>query len=142
MRRQGRTLVVVDDLSAEELALAAAEGEDVLVTVSHPRNLKHLRLAWALAQRLSEMIPWLIDRDHAMSYLKVRARHIDTIIDGDGEVHVIPRSIAFASLSQAAFKRVFDRMVYVVVYEIVPGLDEEAFRQELFKMVEGPPYPT
>lgn len=136
MRRQGHTLVAADPLSQEALTNAITDGAEGLVTISFPRNLRQLRLAWALAQKLSEMVDWLPDREAAMNYLKIKGRHIDNVIDGDGEVHVIPRSIAFASCSQAKFNRIFDRFIHVIVTDIVPGLDSQKLREEVLALVE------
>lgn len=135
MRREGNRLAPVDPISEEDLATVPL-GKDVLVTVKSPRNLRQFRLAWALAKKVSDACEFLPDSETAMDWLKIKARHVKIIQDPrTQQVAIIPKSIAFASLSQDAFKRVFDRMVYVVCAEIVPGLDEGKLRAEISAMV-------
>ena len=109
---------------------------DLLVTVKTPRNPKQFRLAWALADIVSRSCDWLQDREVAMAWIKIRARHVNMISEPlTGKVAIVPRSIAFASLDQAGFKRVLDRMIYVVTTEIIPGMEEGALQRELESMV-------
>lgn len=135
MRREGNRLAPIDPISAEELLTVPAD-RDVLVVVKQPRNVRQHRLAWALAEKIHEACDWLKDREDAMDFLKIKARHVKYITDPrTGKIEIIPKSIAFASLSQDAFDRVFRRMVYVTCAEIVPGLEEEKLRAEIMNMV-------
>lgn len=134
MRRQGNRLVAVDPISEDELKLLP-DDRDVLVTAKTPRNIKQHRLAWALAEKVSEACDFLHDREDAMDWLKIKARHVKIIQEPfTQQVAIVPKSIAFASLSQQAFKRVLDRMIYVTCSEIIPGLDEGTLRGELEAM--------
>src|ERR1700722_1015636 len=115
MRREGGHLVPVDAVSAEMLAEIPLN-TGVMVTIKVPRNLRQFRLAWVLADIVSKSCDWLPDRETAMDWLKIKARHVRMIHDPlRNKTAIIPKSIAFASLDQAGFKRVFDRMVSVVV---------------------------
>jgi hypothetical protein len=135
--RRGKVLVPVDDLAAEEMA-RLPENKAALVTARVPRNPRHHRLAWALAQKLSEMVDGIHDREDAMTFLKIKARHVDYLTDPtNGNVYLVPRSINFASLDQTAFSRLWDRMCWIVCNEIVPGLDSEALQREILEMVDG-----
>ena len=110
--------------------------KELLVTARSPRNTKQFKLAWALAKKVSDACDFLQDSETAMDWLKIKARHVKMIQDPrTGIVSIIPKSIAFASLSQDAFKRVLDRMIFVTVSEIIPGLDEGKLRAELLEMV-------
>ena len=145
MVREGTHLVPVDEMSAEELARLPLRTQ-VLVKVTQPRNLRQHRLAWALATKISEACDWLHDREDAMSWLKINARHVRYIHDhSNGETQIIPKSIRFAALDQMGFDRIFKRMVYVTVTEIIPGIDEAALRAEIESMVgidQPPPDPV
>ena len=135
MRRQGNRLAPVDPISEDDLSKVPAD-RDVMVTIKTPRNLRQFRLAWALAQKVSEGTDFLADRDVAMSWLKIKARHVDMIQDPKtGQVAIVPKSIAFASVTQDQFKRIFDRMVFITITEIIPGLDEGSLRKEIEDMV-------
>ncbi len=134
MRRVGTHLTPVDPISEEEVRLIPAD-RDVLVTWKTPRNIKQHRLAWALAEKVSEACDWLHDRDDAMDWLKFKARHVRMLQDPvSGKVAIVPKSIAFASLSQAAFSRVLNRMIWVTCNEIISNLDEGTLRAELEAM--------
>src|ERR1700691_5225038 len=142
MVREGNHLVPVDEMSAEELTKLPLKTQ-VLVKVTMPRNLRQHRLAWALATKVAEACDWPRDRDDAMSGLKIKPRHVRYIHDTrSGEMQIIPKSIRFAALDQTGFDRVFKRMVYVTVTEIIPGLDEAALRAEIESMVGIDPTPA
>lgn len=135
MCREGNRLVPVDPVSAEMLAEVPL-GKQVMVTIKVPRNLRHFRLAWVLADIVSKSCDWLHDREAAMDWLKIKARHVRMIHDPlRNTTAIIPKSIAFASLDQLGFKRVFDRMISVVVTEIIPDMDEKSLRAELENIV-------
>lgn len=142
VRRQARRpheigLFAVDDLSFDELMKVPSE-KTSLVNAKSPRNPKHHALAWALATKLAEACDWLHDAEDAMTYLKVRARHVTWVTNPmTGEAIARPKSIAFASLDQVHFARVFDRFVWIITNEILPGIEEDALRAEILKMVEG-----
>ena len=135
MRREGNRLAPVDPISEEELQKIPLN-KDILVTFKTPRNLRQFRLAWALAHKVAEACDFLHDNEDAMDWLKIKARHVKFIQDPrTKQVAIVPKSIAFASLSQDAFKRVLDRMIYVTITEIIPGLKESDLRREIEKMV-------
>lgn len=141
MVREGNHLVPVDEMSAEVLATIPLRTQ-VLVTAKVPRNLRQHRLAWALATKISEACDFLADREAAMDWLKIKARHVRYIHDhNNGETAIIPKSIRFAALDQMAFDRLFKRMVFVTVTQILPGIDEAALRAEIESMVGIDPAP-
>lgn len=135
--RRGKTLVPVDDMAAEAIG-RLSEGKEVLITVRVPRSGRHHRLAWALAQKLSEMVDGLHDAEDAMTMLKFRARHVEYWTDPlTGHMRMLPKSINWASMDQTSFSRLWDRMTWIVAHDIVPGLDEEALRRDVLSMVDG-----
>jgi hypothetical protein len=143
MRREGSHLVPVDEVSADQICQIPTT-KSLLVEVKTPRNVRQFRLAWALAQVVGEAVDFLHDREDSMSWLKIKARHVTMLQNPrTKQVAIIPKSIAFASLSQDAFNRIFNRMVWVVCNEIIPGLQEGALRAELEAMVgiEAPASP-
>lgn len=135
MRREGERLAPIDPVSAEKLA-AVPTNVDLLVTVKTPRNVKHFQKAWVLAQKVSEACDWLTDREVAMAWLLIKARHVRYVHDlNNNQAVIIPKSIAWASLDQSAFTRLYNRILYVVTSEIIPGLDEGDLRREIEAMV-------
>jgi hypothetical protein len=134
MRRRGSALIPVMEVDVEVIA-SIPEGKDVFVSPKHRRNPRHHRLAWALAEKLAEMVGFP-DREDAMDFLKIKARHVKTIMDPrTGQIEVVPKSISWASLDQRAFGRIFNRMVWVICNDIIPGTDETALRAEVEAMI-------
>jgi hypothetical protein len=134
MRREGSHLVPVDAVAAEEIANLPAK--DLLVTVRTPRNIRQHRLAWALADKVADACDWLLDRQDAMDYLKLKAHHVRIMQNPKtGQTFIVPKSIAFASIDQQGFNRFFNRVVWIVCNEVIPGLKEKDLRDELLKMV-------
>ena len=137
LTKRGNMLVVVDDIAADELARIPND-KGVLVTIRVPRNIRHHRLAWALAQKLAENCDHLHDREDAMDYLKIKARHVKMMIDPrTGRLHMVPKSISFAALDQVGFNKLFDRFITVICEDILPGIDADALRAEVLAMVDG-----
>ena len=96
------------------------------------------KLAWGLANFLAENFDGFHDKEHAMDVLKVEAKHIDIITNPKtGEVTVKPKSIAFASLPQMDFNRIFNRFVWIVVTDFMPNLQVEALKEHLNQMLAG-----
>lgn len=130
-------LFAADPVSAEEFALIPND-KQLLVTTKTPRNIKQHKLVWALAKKVAEAVDFLHDQDDAMDWLKIKARHVRMLQDPKtGQVAIMPKSIAFASLSQQDFSRVLNRMIYVTCTEIIPGLEESVLRDEIMKLATG-----
>ncbi len=137
-RRRGGTLVPVDEIAADKLRLAAKDGADVMVEVRSRRNPKQHRFAWALAEKVAQSCEHIHDREDAMDMLKIAARHVRWVTDWrTGEMHPVPKSIAFASCPQAQFSRLMDRFVHIIVRDILPGIAEAELRAEIEAMVIG-----
>lgn len=135
MKRDGAHLVPIDQVAADMLA-EVPSGTGVMVTVKVPRNLRQFRLAWALADIVAKSCDWLTDRESAMDWLKIKARHVRMIHDPLRNVTaIVPKSISFAALDQTGFARVLNRMIYVTTTEIIPGLEESSLRAELESIV-------
>ena len=135
MRRDGNKLVCTSPIS-EEMIQEVPLNKELLVAVKAPRNTRQFKLSWALADIVSKSVEFLQDRESAMDWLKIKARHVRMIHDPrTGKTAIVPKSISFASLSQEGFRRVLDRMIYVTITEIIPGLEEGALRAELEAIV-------
>lgn len=135
--RVGKTLVPVDK-RADEIIVALKEGRQVLVNVHAPRNIRHHNKAWALAAIIGENADELQDADDAMDWLKIKARHVKWIVDpSTGSTLIVPKSIAFASLDQVHFSRLFDRFLYIVTTEIIPGLEEASLKKRIDEIIDG-----
>lgn len=137
MRKEGRRLVSVCQMSDEDMATIPND-KDLLVTVKAPRNLKQLRFAWALAQKIADARDDILDKDVAMDVLCEMTRHVKMVVNPvSGHAFLMRKSIG--TLDAAALSRLLNRMVYVTVAQIVPGLDEGQLRDEIESMVSGTP---
>lgn len=112
-------------------------GKDLVVRAHGARSPEQLAKAWVLAQKIADAT-WLHDKYDAMEWLKYKAHHFKWITDPTtGECVAKTKSIAFESLSQELFNRIFNRYVYVTCSEIIPGLDNTALRKSVEEMVNG-----
>ncbi len=135
MRRVGGSLQAVDQIADEELRSTVKAGQDVMVTVRVPRNIRQHRLAWALAHKVADALD-LHDREDAMDLMKIKARHVNYITDPKtGELWVRPKSIRFSSCSQEEFNRFFKRFIHIVVTELLDGVDKADLLHEIEGMV-------
>lgn len=114
------------------------QGTDVVVTATQSRNIKQMRLAWALAGKIAKSgVLGDADSRDVMNYLLKKAKHVRYIANQhrDGvEVEIIVKSIRFAQMEQTAFDRLFNRMIYIVATEILPDVPEGVIREEIEKM--------
>lgn len=135
MRRKGMRLEPVDQIAADDLASVPLD-RDLIVTVKAPKNTKQMRFAWALAQKIADARDEIHDKDVAMDVLCEMTRHVKMVVNPvSGHAFMVRKSIS--ALDGAAFSRLLNRMVYVTVTEIVPGLDEGQLRDEIEAMIAG-----
>lgn len=133
-------LVPVDD-QARELLLAIRKNRDVSVDLTTPRNPRHHRLYFQLVNFIGEHCDLFFGapREDIHLSLKVAAGLVDTKIDlGSRRIITVPRSIAWASMDQTAFRTFFDDATRVVANRWMPaGTTPESVRAELLSMVDG-----
>jgi len=126
-------LFAVADFAEDDLR-QIANGSDVLVRLTTPRNLKLLAYLWALATVVAESVDGLYDRDDAMEFLCVKAHYTRNVLDPrTGKLEIKRGSLS--RLSNEAMKRLAERMKFIVVSELVPGMDEGALGKRLEEMV-------
>lgn len=133
----GRSLEPATEFAAEDMGKLKANRQ-CLVRVKTPRSVRQHNLAWGLADFLAKNYEGFTDKEHAMDVLKTEARHVSLIYNPrTGETEIKPKSIAFGSLDQMAFNRIFERFIWIVLTLYLPDLEEEALRQHLLEMVGG-----
>lgn len=113
-------LVPLDQDGKEQIA-AMALGRDVMVHVHTARNPRHHRLMFSLWNLLHEGGVFDGDQDAFIEWAKYRTGHVRTSIDPFGRVNYIPKSMAFESMPQDAFKRFFDRVTWQVFTHLLGG---------------------
>lgn len=133
-RRKGNALLPADR-HAEDFLGELTDAKDVLVTIRQPRNPDHHRFFFAKLKAIVDATGRWGDVEELLDDLKLATRHVEkrqNIITGVW--YMKPKSIAFAAMGQAAFRRFDDRCNYVLaeagidVDEIVKQASEAAKR--------------
>ncbi len=121
---------------ADDVLAKIKLGDVAAVEVRKPRNLGHHRLYWALCTLVADNMDGDYSAEIVSDVLKIRAGHVTAVKTAKGEIF-LPKSISFSALDQIAFNDFFDRVLRVVVSDILPGLDSEILRAEVQSIVEG-----
>jgi Protein of unknown function (DUF1367) len=135
MRRTAHGLQAWDDEGSAALRKIPI-GTGVRVTITRPRSVRHHRLLWALLKKCIEAGADYPSEDSLLAALKIRSGHCDIVRLPSGQRHAQARSISFTALDQAAFNKVFDTFVKIIVAEILPGVTEDELRNEVLAMIE------
>lgn len=104
------------DAKAEEVVNKWKSGAQYSLTYAPARNPKFHRLVFAVATSVVTNAPegsyWNgKDALHLIRAVEISVGLVDEIVGFDGEVHMMPKSIAFENMDEAEFKKVFDRLV-------------------------------
>lgn len=132
-----RSLRPADPL-AEEIMRSLKAGAMVTVEVRKSRNLQHHRLYWSLMQLVADNMDGNYSAEVVSDVVKIRAGHVIPVRTAKGEVF-LPKSISFAAMDQQDFREFFDRAIQVVTSDILPGLDSETLRREVYEMIGTTP---
>ena len=135
-KRLGGSLEPVDDIGRESLAKIAA-GDLVRADVKRPRNLAHHRKYWALISMIYANQTRYRSPEELNDAIKVHVGHCTLMTLRDGTEVRIPKSIAFHAMDQAEFEAFYERVIDVVVSEIIPGLSREDLKRELSEFTEA-----
>lgn len=106
--RDGARAVPADERSMEFLQ-SCKDGIPFIAETHGARNPKQLRLWWALCRLLAEQMD--MTEEKVSDDLKVALGHADTYVTRDGAVYIKPKSIAFESMKQEDFDRLFKAAV-------------------------------
>lgn len=135
--RSGNHLVATDPVS-DEVISKLPHDRLILLSWKMPRSLKQLRFFWLLCKKVADNTDWLTDKEDAREYLLFKARHFRLITNPlTGETHPRVKSIAMESMEGDAFSRLMDRVIHVVITEVIPGLSEADLRREILDMISG-----
>lgn len=112
-RRSGNTAIPVGDESLEALH-AHKDGAEFIAITKGARNLKQLRMFWALATIVAENDAKIETKEVAKKNMLIALNHVDVWFDRDGGMHIDPQSIAFESMTQEVFNPFFKRAIDLV----------------------------
>lgn len=138
-RRVGGAIHPVNDAALDQVR-SLAEGKDYLAAwpFRGARSLKQLRLWWSLCGLMAEhsIFP---TQTAASDAVKIACGHFATCVMPDtGEVHLVPKSIAFESLTQQDWHPIFEAALTVVVERWMLGSDMAELRREVWRRCDGP----
>jgi hypothetical protein len=108
-------LLPADEVS-EKVYLKWKNGASYSLEYNKARNPKFHRMVFAVAQKVCDNAPedsyWNgKDAYHLIKAVELKIGFVDELVDFDGEVHMIPKSIAFENMEEADFKKLFDALL-------------------------------
>lgn len=136
MRRTLSGLAPTDAFGQETLEHITYD-EQVRVEITRPRNLKHHRKFFKLLETVyahQSLYPTMTSFRGAV---EVALGHGETVKLGGGRTIIIPKSISFANMDQAAFEQLYDRAVELITTRILPGLERDDVVREVDDILAG-----
>lgn len=134
--RAGEIGLFVDAEVFEDDFASIKMDAEVKAKVTTPRSLRQLAFAWTLATKIADACDWLDDKESAMDYMLIEAKHFRRIYDPLRKIaHLRPLPTNFAEMDGAKYTRLLKRMTYVAVTHIVPGLAESDLKREIEAML-------
>ena len=138
MRRTLRGLEPIDEDGTEALRRFKI-GSEVLTELKQPRNIRSLRLYWALVTLVWQNLPEKVaecypTKEDLSDALKLSVGHVRTVQLPSGKVERVPRSIAFKAADETEFAAFLDRVITLVIRHFLPTVTEAQLRAELESM--------
>lgn len=112
LKRTLSGFVPADEPSAE-LARKYKTGEIYRADIVKPRSYQHHKLAFALLNLVYGNQDRYDNFDHFRKAVAIAAGHVEELITLDGEVLLQPKSIAYDTLDEVEFSKVFGAMMTV-----------------------------
>lgn len=139
LRRQGYSLVPVDEASAEAVA-SIENGRPVIAKVMQARNEKHHRLMWAMLRKVHDNLTHEDMMEYPtpqslLSAVKVALGYYDMVRGADGRPCVVLRSTAFENMDQVEFRGFFAAAMGVLNSRFV-RVENTVLKREIMGMVQ------
>ncbi len=123
---------------AMEIVTSIKDGAECLGTFRLVRNIRQLRLFFAMLHVVVENTDFFENIEQAKQAIKLATHEADIIIDETGKVFYVLRSLSLESMPQDRFTRFFNRAVHVILTRWLVGMEESALRREIEEMADGP----
>ena len=107
-------------------------GDTLRCSVRKPRSYKFHKLYFALISLVFENQERYSNIDHFRRAVQIEAGHVEELIRLDGEIVLIPKSIAYDALDEMEFAKVFAETMTVCA-RILGDLDLRELEQEVMR---------
>ena len=114
-----RSGVLMPSLDADELLLdSISRGEVVQAKISRPRNGAHHRKFFAMIQIVVANSDYE-NSDQVLHLLKLKLGYFEQVINTNGQVTYLPRSISFAKMDQSNFNEFYNQSINIVLRDFL-----------------------
>ena len=129
----GTPCLVPNCPDAEEWLKKTRLEQGVLIDPRRPRNINHHRKFFALLNLAVDNWPELpdgstISQKSLLGLIKIKTGHADPVQGADGNIHYIPHSINFESMSQDEFDPFYEKAIQLIALAL--GVDAETLDKE------------
>ena len=125
-----------NDLAAQEMLESVKDGETVVLTYKKSRSAKNLAHYHVLLRAALDHMDQYQDTDALGDTVKLAVGHVRPIQKLDGEVILMPKSIAETAMDEDEFRRFKNRAIYILNRELgfdIVGYCEENYRRRQAK---------
>ena len=109
------------DTDAEQLA-KIKQGQVVCYEIKRPRNGGFHRKYFALLGIVVDNCDYNLEQ--LLHIIKLKLGHFEQIINTNGKVIYIPKSISFAKMDQDQFEEFYSKTINVILKDFIPDTDE------------------
>lgn len=120
-----RNGVLMPSLPEDELALQSIkQGEIVAVKLTKPRNSAFNRKYFALLQIVVDNTDYS-NTDQILHLMKLKLGYFDQIVNTNGKVVCIPKSISFAKMDSEKFNQFYNQSINIILRDFLPKWNNE-----------------
>jgi len=130
MEWDGEAMWPYANIDLERIQERFKKGDQVLVMFKQARSLPKHRLYWSVVRQVMKNTElWATER--GLHELLLTACGVTrSMITLDGDIRLIPDSIAFDNMEEDEFNRYFDQAMTIITTRIVPGSTVEDWINE------------
>ena len=134
VKEKGGRLAPADSISFESIS-AIGNGEYLTAKLTRPRNVKHHRKFFALLKIVFEAQDRYPTTNHLLHAIKIGVKHYDLVHLTKNHTVIETRSISFASMAQDEFEEFYDKVVNLIVTQILPGVDSAELERQVLDII-------
>ena len=136
----GNPMLVPMDAEAMERLSKLSDDHQLIIEYKRNRSTRQHRLFWKMMNLVFENLPeryayQFKNVNGIEKYIVGQCGRSTVITNRNGEVWMMPDSIAYDAMDQDDFSDLFEKAVTFIVNEIIPGIDRDSFRSEIMSLV-------